>query len=96
MVFAPSGSATATPPIDPQAQAKGNIGATQPIGTTALSQFAPVYTNSMPMATHAYGGFMTGFPVGWDPATGYGIPPEYLMSSAAGQSSTSASQPMNQ
>ena len=53
MVFAPTGSATATPPIDPQAQAKGNIGATQPIDTTALSLFAPVYTNSTPMATHA-------------------------------------------
>ena len=39
---------------------------------------------------------MTGFPVGWNPATGYGMPQEYMMSSAAGQSSTSASQPMNQ
>ena len=96
MVFVPTGSATATPPIDPQAQAKGNIGATQPIGTTALSQFAPVYTNSTPMATQAQGGFMTGFPVGWNPATGYGMPPEYMMSSAARQPSSSASQPMNQ
>ena len=46
MAFAPTGSATATPPIDPQAQAEGNIGITQPIGTTVSSQFAPVDTNS--------------------------------------------------
>ena len=39
---------------------------------------------------------MTGFPVGWNPATGYGMPQEYKMSSAAGQPSSSASQPMNQ
>ena len=70
MVFAPTGSATATPPIDPQAQVEGDIGATQPIGTTVSSRFAPMYTNSTPMATHAQGSFMTEFPVGWNPATG--------------------------
>ena len=53
MVFAPTGSATATPPIDPQAQVEGNIGATQPMGTTTSPQFARVYTSSTPMATHA-------------------------------------------
>ena len=35
MVFAPSGSATKTSPIDPQAQADGNIIDAQPISTTA-------------------------------------------------------------
>jgi len=39
---------------------------------------------------------MTGFPVGWNPATGFGMPPEYMVSSAAGQPSSLASQPMNQ
>ena len=73
MVFAPTGPATATPPIDPQAQVEGDIGATQPIGTTTSSRFAPVYTNSTPMATNGQGGFMTGFPVGWNPATDYGM-----------------------
>ena len=36
------------------------------------------------------------FPVGWDPNTRFGMPPEYLVSSLAGQPSASASQPMNQ
>ena len=96
MVFAPTGSATTTPPIDPQAQAEGDVGATQVISTTTSSQFAPVYTSSTLMATHAQGSFMTGFPVGWNLATGYGMPPEYMVSSSAGQPSSSASQPMNQ
>jgi hypothetical protein len=90
MAFAPTGLATATPLIDPQAQEKGDVGATQPIGTTASSQFTPVYTRSTPMATHAQGNFMTGFPVGWNPATGYGMHPEYMVSSSVGQPSSSA------
>ena len=96
MVLAPIGSATETSPIDPQAQADGDVGNTQPISTTASSQFSPVYTSSTLMATHAHGNYMTGFPVGWNPATGFGMPPEYMVSSAVGQPSSSASQPMNQ
>ena len=53
MVFAPIGLATKTPPIDPQAHGDGDVGATQPIGTTVSPQFAPMYTSSTPMATHA-------------------------------------------
>ena len=91
MVFSPTGSANETSPIDPQAQADGNIGDTQPISTAAPTQFPPVYISSTPMATHAQGNYMTGFPVGWNPATGFGMPPEYMMPSPAGQPSSSAS-----
>ena len=79
MAFTITGSATATPPINPQTQKEGIIGVTQPIGTTVSPQFAPVYRSSTPMATHAHGGFMIGFPTGWDPTTGYGMPPEYMI-----------------
>ena len=96
MVFAPIGLATKTPPIDPQAQGDGDVGATQPIGTTVSPQFAPMYTSSTAMTTHAQENYMTGFPVGWNLATGFGMPPEYMVSSTAGQPSSSASQPMNQ
>ena len=96
MVFFPTGSATETSPIDPQAQVDGNIEDTLPISTAAPTQFPPVYTSSTPMATHAQGSYVTGFPVGWNPAIGYGMPPEYMVSSSAGQPSSSASQPMNQ
>jgi len=98
MVFSPTGMATETSPIDPQTQADadGDIGNTQPISTATSSQFSSVYTSSTPMATHAQGNYMTGFSVGWNPATGFRMPPEYMVLSSAGQPSSSASQPMNQ
>jgi len=96
MVFSPTGTATETSPIDPQTQADGDIGNTQPISTATSSQFSSVYTSSTPMATHAQGNYMTGFSVGWNPTTGFRIAPEYMVLSSAGQPSSSASQPMNQ
>ena len=96
MVFAPTRSATEMSPIHPEAQADGDVGTTQPISTTASSQFSPVYTSSTPMATHAQGNYVPGFPVGWDPTTGFGMHPEYMLPSSVGQPGTSASQPMNQ
>jgi hypothetical protein len=96
MVFSPTGSANETSPIDPQAQEDGNIGDTKPISTATPTQFPPVYISATPMATHAQGNYMIGFPVGWNPATGFGMPPEYMMPSPTGQPSSSASQPMNQ
>ena len=96
MVFAPTRSATAVPPVNPHTQAEGSIGVSQPIGTTVPPQLNPVFTSSTPMATHAQGGFMTGFPTVSDPATGYGMPLEFLIPSTWGQASSSASQPANQ
>ena len=96
IIFAPTGSATAVPPINPQTQAEGSIGVLQPIGTTVPPQFNPVFTSSTPMATHAQGGFMTGFPAGWDPSSSLGMPPEFMIPSTMGQASSSASQLANQ
>ena len=91
MVFSPTGSATETSQIDPQAHTDGNIVDVQPISTATPTQFPPVYTSSTPMAAHAQGSFMPGFPIGWDPTTGFGMNPEYMMPSSVGQPSTSAS-----
>ena len=96
MVFSPTGSATGTSQIDPQAQANGNVIDAQPISTLASTQFPPVYTSSTPMATYAQGSFMSGYRTGWDSTTGFGMPPEYMIPSPTGQPSTSASQPMTQ
>jgi len=79
-----------------QAQADGNVIDAQPISTVASTQFPPVYTSSTSMATYAQGSFMSGYPTCWDPTTGFGMPPEYMIPSPTGQPSTSASQPMNQ
>ena len=96
MVFSPTGSATGTSQIHPQAQADEGVIDAQPISTVASTQIPPVYTNSMPMATYAQGSFMSGYPAGWDPTTGLGMSPEYKIPSLTGQPSTLASQPMNQ
>ena len=48
------------------------------------------------MATYAQGSFMSGYPAGWDPTTGLGMPPEFMIPSPTGQPSTSASQPKDQ
>ena len=53
MVLSPTGSTTETSPIDPQAQADGNVIDAQLISTVASTQFPPVYTSSTPMATYA-------------------------------------------
>ena len=96
MVFSPTGSATGMSQIHPQAQADEGVIDVQPISIVALTQFSPVYTNSTPMATYAQGSFMSGYPAVWDPTTGLGMPPEYMIPSPTGQPNTSASQPMNQ
>ena len=96
MVFSPTRSATDTSPVDPQAHADENTVDAHPISTAAPTQFPPVYTSSIPMATQAQGSCMLGYPVGWDPTTGFVMPPEYMIPSPTGQPSSSASQPMNQ
>jgi len=96
MVFSPTGSATGTSQIDPQAQIDGNVMDAQPISTVASTQFPPVNTSSTPMVTYAQGSFTSGYLTGWDPTTRFGMPPEYMIPSPTEQPSTSASQPMNQ
>ena len=95
MVFSPTGSATGTSQIHPQSQTDEGVIDAQPISTVASTQFPPVYTNSTPMATYAQGSFMSGYPAGWDPTIGLGMPSEYMITSPTEQPSTSASQPMN-
>ena len=95
MVFSPIGSAPGTSQIHPQAPADEGIIDSQPISTVASPQIPPVYTNSTPIATCAQGSYMSGYPVGWNPTTGLGMPPEYMIPSSSKQPSASVSQPMN-
>ena len=96
MVFSPTGSSIGTSQIHPQAQTDEGVLDVQPISIVASTQFPHVYTNSTPMVAYAQGNFMAGYPTGWDPTTGFGMPPEYMIPSPTGQPSTSASQPMTQ
>ena len=96
MVFSPIGLAPRTSQILPQAPADEGVIDAQPISIVASTQIPPVYTYSTPMTTYAQGSIMPGYPAGWDPTTGLGIPPEFMIPSPTGQPSTSISQPMNQ
>ena len=96
MVFSPIGSAPGISQIHPQAPADEGVIDAHLISTVVSPQIPPVYTNSTPMATYAQGNFMSRYPVGWNPTTGLGMPPEFMISSPSKQPRTSASQPMNQ
>ena len=95
MVFSPIGSAPGTSQIHPQAPADEGVKDAQLISTVASTQFPPVYTNSTPMATYVQWNFMSGYPAGWNPTTGLGMPPEFMIPSPSKHPSTSASQPMD-
>ena len=96
MNFTPVGPATITPPMTSQSQSDGSIGSTQLTNTTLPPQFNPIFTNSTMMTSSAQGGSMSGYPLGWDLATGLGMTPGSFNSSTMGQNSASASQPMSQ
>jgi hypothetical protein len=95
MNFAPVGSTTVTSLV-PLGQSEGGNGSTfpQPAGTTLPPQFNPVFTNSPPFTTSVQGGSTSGLPLGWDPVTGFGMPPGSFTPSTLGQNNTSPSQPM--
>jgi len=63
---------------------------------TAMSTVttAPVYTNTLPIPTTVQGGSTSGFPKGWDPMTGYGMPLDFFTTPFKAQFNASASQPM--
>jgi len=95
----PVGSLAALGPTLPStslSQLEGNNGSTfpQPADTTSPSQFGPVFTNSTPLTSSVQRGSASGLPLGWDPVTGFGMPPVLFTPLTQGQTNTSASQPM--
>ena len=54
----------------------------------------PVYTNTLSIPTTVQGGSASGFPKGWDPMTGYGMPLDFFTTPFKAQFNASASQPM--
>jgi len=74
--FTPVGSATLTPP---------SASLPQPNGATLPPQTDTVFTSSPPITTTVPGGSTSGFPLGWDPVTRFGMPPEAFVPSSSGQ-----------
>ena len=64
--------------------------------TTATSAGTadPIYSTTPPNATTVQGGSASVFPKGWDPATRYGMHPDFFSTPPKMQFSASASQPI--
>ena len=69
---------------------------TPPQMTTAASVGTtdPIYSTTPPVATTVQGGSAFVFPKGWDPATGYGMHPDFFSTPPKMQFNASASQPI--
>ena len=80
----------------PNSQAETSNSQAPPQTTTAASTVmtAPVYTTTSPVPTTMWGGSASGFPKGWDPMTGYGMPLDFFTTPFKAQFNASASQPM--
>ena len=75
--FAPIGPSMTPPPL---------ASLPQPAVTVAPSQGDPIYSTPPLLTTTVQGA--SGFPVGWDPSTGFGMPPETFMASSSRQNNT--------
>ena len=69
---------------------------TPPQITTAASVVTadPIYSTTPPIATTVQDGSASVFPKGWDPATGYGMHPDFFSTPPKMQFNASASQPI--
>jgi len=66
----------------------------QPASTTVPPQMGPVFTTSLSITAMVQGGFASEFPIGWDPVTEFGMPPQFFTSSGTWQVNPSAPTPM--
>jgi len=64
--------------------------------TTAASagMADPIYSTTPPIAITVQGGSSSVFPKGWDPATGYGMHPDFFSTPPKMQFNASASKPI--
>ena len=77
-----------------QAEASNSQASKQDTAATSIAPTDPVYSTTPPIPTAVQGGPASGFPKGWNPATGYGMPPDFYTSQANAQFNASVTQPM--
>ena len=77
-------------------QAEASNSQAPPQTTTAASTTpaAPIFSTPKDAPTVMQGGSASRFPKGWNPATGYGMPPDFYTSQANAQFNASATQPI--
>ena len=61
-----------------QAEASNDQAPPQTITAMSTAMTAPIYTTTPPITTSVQDGSASVFPNGWNPATGYGMPPDFF------------------
>ena len=79
---------------DSQPEARNSQASTQATAATSTAPMAPVYSTPKPAPTVVQGGSASGYPKGWNPATGYGMPPDFFTPQSSAQFNASDSQLM--
>jgi len=77
-----------------QAEVSKSQAPPQTTTATSTATTAPVYSTTLPIPTSIHDGSASGFPIGWDLMTGYGMHPDFFITPSKTQFSPSATQPM--
>ena len=77
-----------------QAETSNSKAPPQTTTTASMATTAPVYTTTPPIPTATQGGYASGFSKGWDPMTGYGMPPDFFTMPFKTLFNASVTQPM--
>ena len=77
-----------------QPEASNSQASTQATAATSTAPTAPIYSTPKPAPTVVQGGSASGYTNGWNPATEYGMPPDFFTSLANAQFNASVTQPM--
>ena len=77
------------------AEASNSQASKQETAATSTVTTTPVYTTTSPIPMAVQGGSAPGFPRGWNPAPGYGMPPDFFTTPPKTQFNASATQPMS-
>ena len=86
--------AAALSALNSQAEASNSQAPPQTTAATSIVTTAPVYSTTPPIPTAVQDGSTPGFPKGWNPMTGYGMPPDFFTTPSKAQFNASASQPI--
>ena len=76
-----------------QAEASNSQTPPQTTTTTSTTPAAPIFSTPKAAPTVVQGGSTFEFPKGWNPAIGYGMPPDFFTSQSNAQFNASVTQP---
>ena len=74
-----------------QAEVSKSQAPPQTTTATSTATTAPVYSTTLPIPTAIHDGSTSGFPIGWDLMTGYGMHPDFFTTPVKAQFNASAS-----